>query len=75
VKTPKEDLLWVRSFTALDEVVEALREFKRRYNEQWLIECHGLRTPAQVRREFSGSATTVACRLKPGQCHSKPGNW
>jgi hypothetical protein len=32
------------------ELVEALREFRRRYNEQWLIERHGYRTPAQVPR-------------------------
>jgi hypothetical protein len=28
--------------------VEALREFKRWYNERWRIERHGSRTPSQV---------------------------
>src|SRR5712675_137533 len=60
VRTLKENLLWVRSFSTVEELVGALREFKRRYNEEWLIERHGFRTPARVRREFSGSATAVA---------------
>ena len=46
VRTLKENLLWVRSFATVAELVEALREFKKRYNAQWLIERHGFRTPA-----------------------------
>jgi hypothetical protein len=42
------------------ELVEALREFKRRYNEQWLVERHGFRTPGQVRAELTGGARAVA---------------
>src|SRR5262249_36597816 len=49
IRTLKENLLWVRHFATVAELVEALREFKRRYNEQWLIQRHGYRTPAQVR--------------------------
>ena len=45
IRTLKENLLWVRHFATVAELVEALREFKRRYNEQWLIERHGYRTP------------------------------
>jgi hypothetical protein len=41
-------------------MVEALREFKQLYNKQWLIERHGFRPPARVRREFAGSAKAVA---------------
>ena len=49
IRTLKENLLWVRTFATVAELVEALREFKRRYNEQWLIGRHGYRTPSQVR--------------------------
>ena len=56
----KENLLWIRSFATVSELVEALREFKRRYNEQWLIERHGFRTPSQVRAELTGGARAVA---------------
>jgi hypothetical protein len=60
VRTLKENLLWVRSFSTVEELIAALWEFKRGYNEEWLIERHGFRTPAQVRSGFSGSATAVA---------------
>src|SRR6185312_2381537 len=33
VRTLKENLLWVRGFTTVAELAEALREFRRRYNE------------------------------------------
>jgi transposase InsO family protein len=49
IRTLKENLLWVRHFASVAELVAALQEFKRRYHEQWLIERHGYRTPAQVR--------------------------
>jgi hypothetical protein len=51
IRTLKENLLWVRHFATVAELVEALREFKRTYNAQWLIERHGFRTPSQVRIE------------------------
>ena len=60
IRTLKENLLWVRTFATVAERLEALREFGRKYNDQWLIERHGFRTPARVRCEFSGSATAVA---------------
>jgi putative transposase len=56
----KENLLWIRSFASVSELVEALREFKRRYNEQWLIERDGFRTPSQVRAELTAGARAVA---------------
>ena len=56
----KEDLLWIRPFATVLELVEALREFKRRYNEQWLIERHGFRTLSQVRAEPTWGARAVA---------------
>ncbi len=51
IRTLKENLLWVRNFATVAELVEALREFRRRYNEQWLIERHGYRTPSQARSD------------------------
>jgi transposase InsO family protein len=54
VRTLKENLLWVRSFATVVELVAALLEFKRVYNEQWLIERHGFRTPHQARAAASG---------------------
>ena len=56
----KENLLRIRSFATVPELVEALREFKRQYNEQWVIERHGFRTPSQVRAELTWGARAVA---------------
>lgn len=64
IRTPKENLLWVRSFATVAGLLEALREFKRRYNERGLIGRHGYRTPSQVMSAIrSGSH---AWRADPG---------
>lgn len=47
----KENLLWVRTFATLEELRQALIQFKQQYNEQWILQRHGYKTPAQVRRE------------------------
>ena len=41
-------------------LVEALREFKRTYNERWLIERHGFRTPDAVRHQQLHRAALAA---------------
>jgi putative transposase len=63
IRTLKENLLWVRHFATVAELTEALREFRRRYNEQWLIERHDYRTPNQVRL----GSSKVPRRLDPGR--------
>jgi transposase InsO family protein len=60
ILTLKVTLLWIRRFATVAERVVALRQFKRRYNEQWLIERHGYRTPSQVRRDRARRAPAVA---------------
>ena len=51
IRTLKENLLWVTSFRTVEELRLALIEFRRTYNERWLIERHGYRSPAQFRRD------------------------
>jgi putative transposase len=51
VRILKENLLWVRSFETVEELRTALIEFKQLYNETWILERHGYKTPAQIRRE------------------------
>ena len=60
IRTLKENLLWVRQFATAAELAEALREFRRRSNEHWLIERHGYRPPARVRRDLLGGVPAVA---------------
>jgi transposase InsO family protein len=49
IRTLKEQLLWVRTFDTVEELREALLEFKERYNREWLCERHGHQTPAAIR--------------------------
>ena len=39
---------------AIEELRLALLEFKRTYNEQWMLEKYHYQSPAQVRRDFVG---------------------
>jgi len=52
-RTLKEQLLWVRNFETVDQLLKALYEFKQRYNEHWIMQRHGYRTPKQVRDEWN----------------------
>ncbi len=54
IRVLKENLLWVRHFTTVEELRLALLAFKRTYNQSWIIERHGYKTPAQVRAEQVG---------------------
>jgi putative transposase len=49
IRTLKEQLLWVRTFDTVEDLRQALLEFKERYNHGWLCERHGHQTPAVVR--------------------------
>jgi putative transposase len=49
IRTLKENLLWVRRFATVEELRQALLAFQRRYNQSWIVERHGYRTPAAVR--------------------------
>ena len=49
VRTLKEQLLWIRKFSTIEELNEALQDFRHRYNHEWLIQRHGYRSPAQQR--------------------------
>ena len=51
IRTLKENLLGVRTFATVEELRLALIEFQQTYNEHWLIERHGYRSPAQFRRD------------------------
>ena len=51
-RTLKEQLLWVRHFQDLDELQQALREFRASYNREWLIERLNFQSPRQARECF-----------------------
>jgi transposase InsO family protein len=60
IRTLKENLLWVRAFATVAELVEALGEFKRTYNDRWLIGRHSHRSPSQVRQQFASGTVQAA---------------
>ena len=60
IRTLKENLLWVRTFRTVEELRLALIEFRRTYNESWLIERHGHRSPAQFRRDMMDTMPMAA---------------
>jgi putative transposase len=49
IRTPKENLLWVRDFGTVEELRVALLEFRKRYNETWILTQYGYRAPAAIR--------------------------
>jgi transposase InsO family protein len=51
-RTLKEQLLWIRRFRNLEELRADLLEFRDRYNELWIVERLGYRSPPQARRDF-----------------------
>ena len=60
IRTLKEQLLWVKSFRTIEELRLALHEFRRTYNSRWLVERHGHRTPADIRRRLLAETRRAA---------------
>ena len=60
IRTLKENLLWVRTFETVEDLRQALLEFKRQYNEQWILERLGYRTPAQARKDACSAVEAAA---------------
>ena len=50
----------VEPFETVQQLRLALLAFKDRYNEAWLVERHGHRTPAAVRQALSPSTGAAA---------------
>jgi transposase InsO family protein len=51
IRLLKENLLWVKSFATIEELRLALMAFKHQYNQQWILQRHDYKTPAQVRQD------------------------
>jgi transposase InsO family protein len=60
IRTLKENLLWVKTFETVEELRQALLEFKKTYNEQWIIEKFGYQTPLQTRMNACKNPKRVA---------------
>ena len=60
IRTLKENLLWVHRFETVEELRLALIAFRQTYNDTWIIERHGYRTPTQVRAGQLGQVPMAA---------------
>ena len=52
-RTLKEQAIFGRIFRNVEEVRAVVQAFIERYNQEWLIEKMGFRSPAQARRELA----------------------
>ena len=48
IRTLKEQCLWARLYEDVEDLRQAVIEFTRRYNNEWLIERHGHSTPREA---------------------------
>ena len=48
IRTLKEQCLWARLFEDIDELRQAVATFIETYNDEWLIERLGHRTPREA---------------------------
>ncbi|MGD0716276.1 MAG: hypothetical protein ABSB24_19200 [Gaiellaceae bacterium] len=53
-------MLWIERFDTLEELRTAVRRFGRTYNQHWLIERHGYRTPTEAREHLRAQTATAA---------------
>lgn len=56
IRTLKEECLYLHDFATLDEARQVIGEFIEQYNHAWLLERHGYRTPAEIRRALTHRA-------------------
>jgi putative transposase len=60
IRTLKENLLWVRTFDTIEQLRQALLQFRETDNATWLLERHGFRPPAAVRQDQLSTAALAA---------------
>ena len=58
-RTLKEQLLWIHTFANIEDLNQALQQFRDLYNHQWLIERHNHRPPAVVRQDLLGTGAAA----------------
>jgi putative transposase len=59
IRTLKEQIVFGSIYQDIEEVRAAVRGYFERYNQHWLLEKNGYRSPAQTRRDWTASTTTM----------------
>ena len=60
IKTLKEQCLWARPYRNVDDLRQAVAAFVKLYNEQWLIERLGHRTPRETYQQWLATRRPAA---------------
>ena len=60
LQTLKEQVLWIERFDTLEQLRTRVRQFARDFNEHWLLERHGYRSPRQARAALTGPHAALA---------------
>jgi transposase InsO family protein len=58
IRTLKEQIVFGRIYKDIEAVRTAVRAYVERYNQHWLLEKNGYRSPAETRRHWMASSTT-----------------
>jgi len=72
IQTLKEQVLWIERFDTLEQLRARVRQFAADYNEHWLLERHGYRSPRQAREALRQTAMARSPR-SPTKCPVKRG--
>lgn len=56
MRTLKEECLYLHDFQSLEEARQIIGAFIEQYNDEWLLERHGYRTPTQARSHLTQRA-------------------
>jgi putative transposase len=62
-RTTKEELLWLREWTSLFELVEALNKWIDSYNDTYLHSALGYKAPNTFEREFRNNQLTLLASI------------
>ena len=60
IRTLKENLLWQQTYHTVQQLLEALLDFKQAYNSQWLIARHGYKTPIEHKTILESKRQEIA---------------
>ncbi|MDQ3309075.1 MAG: IS3 family transposase [Gemmatimonadota bacterium] len=56
MRTLKEECIYVHRFRTLEEARFVIGRFIQQYNSEWLLQRHGYKTPAEVRKQLTRKA-------------------
>jgi putative transposase len=60
LQTLKEQVLWIERFDTLEQLRARVRAFAETFNEHWLLERHGYRSPRQARATLTRARAALA---------------